>query len=55
MVNALGIDVEEWYHICGLDLPTGLDQSYSSRVENNTEKILEILDEMKTKATFFLL
>ena len=55
MVNALGIDVEEWYHICGLDLPTGLDQSYPSRVENNTEKILEILDAMKTKATFFVL
>jgi len=55
MINALGIDVEEWYHICGLNLPTNLNHAYSSRVEKNTEKILEILDVMKAKATFFVL
>lgn len=55
MVNALGIDVEEWYHLCGIDMPTGLDDKYQSRVVANTERMLKTLEIMQTKATFFVL
>ena len=55
MLNALGIDVEEWYHLCGLNMPSGLSSDYESRVVKNTEKILQLLDVSKTKATFFIL
>ena len=55
MVNALGIDVEEWYHLCGLNMPSGLSDEYPSRVVANTEKMLKILDIMQTRATFFVL
>lgn len=55
MARALGIDVEEWYHICGLNLPTDISDAYESRIVQNTEKILEILDTMQTSATFFVL
>lgn len=55
MVNALGIDVEEWYHLCGVNMPTDLSDAYESRVVENTERMLKILDALQTKATFFVL
>jgi len=55
MVNALGIDVEEWYHLCGLNMPTGVSDDYQSRVMRNTERILKLLEKLETKATFFIL
>jgi len=55
MVNALGIDVEEWYHLCGVNMPTDMSEKYESRVEASTEKMLRILERLQTKATFFVL
>ena len=54
-MNALGIDVEEWYHISGLDFPEGLSEKFESRIVVNTEKILDLLNRIQTKATFFVL
>lgn len=57
MINALTIDVEDWFHI--LDLDDGYDiEDYNqleSRVERNCEKLLRILNEYKVKGTFFVL
>ena len=57
LINALSFDIEDWYHICGTDsvLPIERWKEYESRVERNTEKLLLILDEYNTKATFFML
>ena len=55
MVNALGIDVEEWYHLCGANMPVDFSRDYPSRVIENTEKILALLQQCRTKATFFIL
>jgi polysaccharide deacetylase family protein (PEP-CTERM system associated) len=57
MINALGIDLEDWYHICGIDsLPSSEDtDSFISRAISNTEKILDILKRSEVRATFFVL
>ena len=55
MINALGIDVEEWYHLCGLNLPVGISDQYQSRVMKNTDRMLKLLERLQTKATFFVL
>lgn len=53
-LNALTIDVEDWYHVCGL--PKEADtQPKEFRVRQNTEKILLLLSEHGIKATFFVL
>lgn len=57
MLNALSIDVEDYYHVGAFELvirPEDWDQ-YESRVERNTLRILDLLDTHKTKATFFVL
>ena len=54
MENALTIDVEEWYHLCGsgsLPEPAVKDR----RVMKNIEAILALLDEFGVRATFFML
>ena len=48
--NILTIDVEDWY--MNLDISTW--DSYEDRVVLPTEKILKILDEINTQATFFV-
>lgn len=57
MFNVLTFDIEDWFHI--LDLPgdknIGKWSEYESRVEQNTFKILTILQRYKVKATFFIL
>lgn len=57
MINALTIDVEDYYMVSGFaDVVKFEDwHKYESRVERNTIKLLEILDEYKVKATFFIL
>lgn len=57
MKNALTIDVEDYYHVenfrKAID-PSDWDR-YESRVVDNTRKILRMLAESDTKATFFVL
>lgn len=57
MINALTIDVEDYYHVGAFEsvIPFEDWESYESRVEKNTYRILDILDEYKTAATFFVL
>ncbi len=55
--NILTVDVEDWFHICGIEniiLEDRLSR-FESRVSDNTLKILKILQQKKVKATFFVL
>jgi len=52
--NALTIDLEDWYHgCCALGQP--LVPAEQRRVRQNTELILELLDQCGVHATFFVL
>jgi polysaccharide deacetylase family protein (PEP-CTERM system associated) len=55
--NILTVDVEDWFHVCGVSnyIPRENWNGLESRVVENTRKILEILGQAKTKATFFVL
>jgi polysaccharide deacetylase family protein (PEP-CTERM system associated) len=48
--NILTIDVEDWY----MDTDISTWSSYEDRIVESTHKILKILDERNTKATFFV-
>jgi polysaccharide deacetylase family protein (PEP-CTERM system associated) len=60
----LSIDVEDWFHLVGAGLdyqfigqPGSVESwgKYTSRVEQNTNWILEKLDDYQAKGTFFIL
>jgi polysaccharide deacetylase family protein (PEP-CTERM system associated) len=54
--NALTIDVEEWFHICGVpSLERGAWEALPSRVELTTRMVLDLCDRTDTRATFFVL
>ena len=55
--NILTIDVEDWFHICGVKelIPEVIWSQLESRVSINTMKILDILSRKGVKATFFVL
>lgn len=55
--NALTIDVEDYYHVAGFESVIRFEDwdRYESRVERNTERILDLLDGHRSKATFFIL
>jgi peptidoglycan-N-acetylglucosamine deacetylase len=54
---AFTVDVEEWFHICGVGGP--LDRAHwpslESRVVANTHVLLDLLDRAGVRATFFVL
>jgi polysaccharide deacetylase family protein (PEP-CTERM system associated) len=51
--NALTIDVEEWFHICGIGGLEGL--TFERRARGNIDRLLTVLEENQIKATFFVL
>ena len=53
ITNALTIDFEDWYQ--GLEIPYAEWDRFEDRIEAAGEKLLAILDEGDTKATFFML
>lgn len=55
--NALSIDVEDYFMVSAFADVVKFEEwgRFESRVEKNTLKILELLDEFDTKATFFTL
>lgn len=55
--NILTVDVEDWFHICGIEHMVGQDRlsQWESRVVHNTLKIIDILKQKKALATFFIL
>lgn len=56
-MNILTIDIEDWFHI--LDNPSTRSEAnwvgYESRLEENLDRLLELLEIRKIKATFFCL
>jgi len=57
MLNALTIDVEDYYHVSAFEsvIPDGDWDRYESRVAANTGRLLDLLDDAHTQATFFVL
>jgi len=57
VLNALTIDVEDYYHVSAFESVVRPDSwnQFESRVENNTLRILDLLDEYGPRATFFIL
>jgi polysaccharide deacetylase family protein (PEP-CTERM system associated) len=55
MKNAVTIDLEDYYQVSAFSKDVDQWDSYPSRIEHNTERLLSILDEGGTRATFFTL
>jgi polysaccharide deacetylase family protein (PEP-CTERM system associated) len=57
MLNALTIDVEDYYHVGAFESVIQFAdwERYQSRVEGNVQRLLDLLDAHHTKATFFVL
>ncbi len=57
MLNALSIDVEDYFHVHAFASVIDRSQwdSYPSRVVENTRRVLRLLEEHGTRATFFVL
>src|SRR5262249_36735256 len=53
VVNALTIDFEDWYQ--GLEIPCTDWDRYEDRIERASERLLSLLAEADTRATFFVL
>jgi polysaccharide deacetylase family protein (PEP-CTERM system associated) len=55
--NALTVDVEEWFHICGAGGALARDRwtTLPSRVVSTTRMLLEDFDRTNARATFFVL
>jgi len=55
-VNIMTVDVEDWFHI--LDVEAGYGRSdwasLESRVERNTQRLLELFEAASARATFFI-
>jgi peptidoglycan-N-acetylglucosamine deacetylase len=55
VLNALTVDVEEWFHVCGVP---ALDRAnwdgLPSRVELTTRLLLDLCDRTNSRATFFV-
>lgn len=57
MINALTIDVEDYFHVTAFERHVKPEEwdSYPLRVSDNTLRILDMLDEFALRATFFVL
>jgi polysaccharide deacetylase family protein (PEP-CTERM system associated) len=55
VLNALSIDVEDYFHASALQIPAGEWATQEQRATGNTVELLDILRETGTKATFFVL
>lgn len=57
MINALSFDIEDWFQVENMKcaIPFSEWENHELRVVRNTEKILSILKEVDTRATFFIL
>ncbi|HEY6200456.1 MAG TPA: XrtA system polysaccharide deacetylase [Candidatus Binatia bacterium] len=57
MLNALSVDVEDYYHVSAFESVVRLEDwgSRESRVERNTYRVLDLFDEYQVKGTFFVL
>lgn len=57
MKNALTVDVEDWFQVSNFDHVVRRDawDTYPSRVEANTRRLLDVFDEFDVRATCFVL
>jgi polysaccharide deacetylase family protein (PEP-CTERM system associated) len=57
MINALSFDIEDWFQVENLKSAISFEdwEHCELRVANNTAKVLNLLDDAGTKATFFIL
>lgn len=57
MKNILSFDVEEYFQVSGLQAAVSRNDwsRYPSRVEQNTQKVLDVLSRNNVRATFFVL
>jgi len=57
VINGLTVDLEDWYHICGVEGYSDPKQwdTYENRTIKNTDKILSLFRFYNIKATFFVL
>jgi polysaccharide deacetylase family protein (PEP-CTERM system associated) len=57
MLNALTIDVEDYFHVAAFAHQIQPENwgRYPSRVEKNTNRLLDLLSEQQVRATFFIL
>ena len=57
MMNALSIDVEDWFQVENLKsaIPRESWDAMELRVDNNVRRILDLLEKHDVKATFFVL
>lgn len=53
-MNAITIDVEDWFHVCGYDVDPAAG-SFQRRVRPNIERVLRLLADYEVRATFFVL
>jgi polysaccharide deacetylase family protein (PEP-CTERM system associated) len=54
--NVLTVDVEEWFHICGVpSLAPPAWPTLPSRVTDDTTRLLDLLDRCGVRGTFFVL
>lgn len=56
-LHALSVDVEDYFHVAALSKVISQEDwgSLPSRVERNTERLLELFDRQQVKCTFFVL
>ncbi len=56
-MNILSFDIEEWFHLLDFDATRTEEkwQNYEVRIYDNVDRILDILDQSNTKATFFII
>jgi polysaccharide deacetylase family protein (PEP-CTERM system associated) len=57
MLNALSVDVEDWFQVGAFETVIGRDSwdSLPQRVERNSERVLELFERAGVKGTFFTL
>jgi polysaccharide deacetylase family protein (PEP-CTERM system associated) len=57
MRNCLTVDVEEWFHVCGVGGPLAVEHwdELPSRVVETTNDLLDLLDACGVRGTFFVL
>jgi polysaccharide deacetylase family protein (PEP-CTERM system associated) len=57
IVNAMSIDVEDYFHVSVFDgiVPRSQWDTMESRVVRNTERLLDLFDEFEVHSTFFVL
>ena len=53
MLNAFTVDFEDWYQ--GLEIPLTRWEGYEDRIGTSGRRLLTLLEETKTRATFFVL